>query len=297
MNTLVFSKDRPFQLYSLLETYKKYVRRNGNNPSLTVQFLVTNDKYMDGYIKLNEIFDDVNFVDEREYGFQNTFRAIVDEFDGENKWMSFECDDVVYFNDVEMSTLENIADMEYSDTCGRVSLSLSAHIFDVGNFDMIHKLGGYAVIDRTMPMKDGIQDMCLKYPFNVQGVLHKIEDVKKFLNSVVINHPISTEIEGSKSPIFSRYKYILHALVQKCTYCHFNNVLKRYDETHTNQYLLEIFNQGKVVDWDKVNVPGLEQNMHWFKTGDTAGRSFPIFPWDVDPKYHQWIINDCLKSI
>lgn len=296
MKTLVFSKDRPFQLYSLLETYKKYVRHNEDHPEVFVQFRATNDDYMNGYLKLNEIFDDVEFINEHEYGFQNTFRAIVEEF-GNDRWMSFECDDVVYFDTVDMGTLENIADTNYSDTCGRAALSLRTDIFDPSGFDVIHKMGGYAVVDREAPIKDSIQDMCLKYPFNVQGVLHKTEDVKRFLNSVVVTHPISTEIEGSKSPVFYKYKYVLYVPVQKCTYCHFNNVLKRYDETHTNQYLLDLFNQRKVVDWDKVDIPSLEQNMHWFKTGDTAGRPFPIFPWDVDPKYHSHIIENCLKTL
>jgi hypothetical protein len=127
--------------------------------------------------------------------------------------------------------------------------------------------------------------------------MQKVNDVRRLVNSRTINHPIETEIVGTQHPIFTQYKYILANPVQVCVFCHFNNVLKRYDETCTNEYLLDLFNQNKVVDWEKVNIPSLEKNMSWFRTGNTGGRSFPIFPWDVDPKYHAKITNDYLKQI
>lgn len=297
MNTIVFSKDRPFQLYSLIETYKKHVKCGDDTPNLIVQFLATDDRYMYGYLTLNEMFDDVEFVDEREYGFQQTFGVVVDEYCLQDEWMSFESDDAVYFRDINVKTLQDVCDNQYKDTCGRLAMSVNVDLFDAGNFDIINKLEGYAVVDRTAPMKDGIQEMCLKYPFGVQGALSRSKDVKSFLNRTVIPHPIATEIEGTQFHVFVNYKHVLMNPVQTCVFCHFNNVLKRYDETHTNEYLLELFTQGKVVDWDKVNIPELEPNMKWFTTGNTDGRPFPIFPWDVDPKYHKWIIDGCLKSI
>jgi hypothetical protein len=296
MNTIVFSKDRPFQLYSLLETFSAHVKDNGTRPNLIVQFAASNEDYLRGYHKLNEMFENVEFVDEKQYGYLNTFRAIVDEFDDSDEWMSFESDDTIYFNDVDASTMKQLAMYQdpYIKSCGRLCMSLDVGLYDISNFVEINNMHQYAVIDRTVKMTNNIQEMCLKYPFGVQGALHKVVDVKRFLDAGGFNTPIQTEIAGTLSSVFTKYQYVLANTRQVCTFCHFNNELHRYEETAGNERLHKLFNDGYVVDWRAVNIPSLEKDMRWFN-GESIGR-FPIFPWDIAPAHHDHILTHCLKK-
>jgi len=91
MDILIFSKDRAFQLNTSLETIKKYVSGIDN---IYVQFGYSSEKYLEGYQKLNKIFNDVVFIDESEYGFQQTLTAILlNEIQSENA--PLEVDDTI----------------------------------------------------------------------------------------------------------------------------------------------------------------------------------------------------------
>ena len=62
IDVLVFSKDRAFQLHTLLESLQTHVSGVNN---IFVQFGYSNDEYYRGYQKLREVTpSNVEFVDE-----------------------------------------------------------------------------------------------------------------------------------------------------------------------------------------------------------------------------------------
>ena len=60
MKMIVFSKDRPFQLYTALETIEKHI---SGYDELIVQYDFSNEKFYQGYEKLKKVFKDIKFVD------------------------------------------------------------------------------------------------------------------------------------------------------------------------------------------------------------------------------------------
>ena len=98
MDILIFSKDRAFQLHTSLETIERYVTGVDN---IYVQFGYSNKQYLEGYQKLNNIFNNVIFVDESVYGFQQTLTAILsNEIQSDN--VMLEVDDTIYFKSLNL---------------------------------------------------------------------------------------------------------------------------------------------------------------------------------------------------
>ena len=103
MDMIIFSKNRAFQLYTALETINKYVSGVDN---IYVQFNYSEQKYLDGYIKLNNLFQNIVFIDETTHGFKTTLLALIGEIKSDN--IAFDVDDVIYYNKVDLKHFSNI---------------------------------------------------------------------------------------------------------------------------------------------------------------------------------------------
>jgi len=284
VDLLVFSKDRAFQLHTALETIKKHFIGVNN---IFVQFSYSNKDYLKGYQKLSSLFEDVVFIDETKYGFHTTLTTIIgDEIQTET--MAFEVDDSIFYRDIDLSKCSEA--LLSNDKVGRYLYAGDYKIYGIENFIEVNDQ--YALIDRTREYEKEVTNICLKYAFNVSSVIHKREDVLELLQRYNIKNPINLEHTGTGSPIFNKYPQTMVHTVEVFKQAHLNNFMKRYKETSDVEELNKYFLNGEVIDIDLLNeskIESMKMDMRWFN-GEDIGR-FPIFPWEIPPKYHSNIVN------
>jgi hypothetical protein len=135
-------------------------------------------------------------------------------------------------------------------------------------------------------------NLTLKYSFNVSSCIHKKSDILDLLHSdLTIKNPVELEWKGADSNIFNKYQYTIYHKKEVVRQIHINNFLKRYEDVFGVDTLNELFlNKNEVIDISKINVDKFEPDMRWLN-GEDIGR-FPIFPWEIAPKYHEEIINN-----
>lgn len=280
MDILIFSKDRAFQLHTSLETIKKHVSGINN---IYVQFNYSNKTYLEGYLKLNNIFKDVTFIDETLYGFQNTLTVLLrDEIKSNN--VMLEVDDTIYFKHLNLNKCNDLFSKELD--AGKYCFGINPSIF---NKEWFKDNNTHLSINKNNPITLPLQDLALKYSFNASSAIHRKNDILKLLELHSINTPIELEIEGSKSPIFTNYKYNLFNKEEVVKQIHTNNSLNRYEEIYSVSYLNDLILNDEVIDISKIEVESFSTDMRWFN-GEEIGR-FPIFPWEIPPIHHKEIIN------
>ena len=281
MDLIVFSKDRAFQLHTSLETITKYVKGVDN---IFVLFSYSNKKFYDGYLKLNNLFDNVTFIDETQYGFHFTLRQTL-VYEVKSDLIALEVDDTIYFNEIDLSKCGNVF-LENNDSC-KYSFGLDYKLFDKSIFE---HYDNYVSLDKWRDFGSNNLNLVLQYPFNVSSVIHRKEDILKLMDSYEVKNPVELEWRGSDSEIFKKYKYSIYHKQEVVKQIHINNFLKRYEDVYGIDVLNDYFLNGEVIDISKINVNEFESDMRWFN-GEDIGR-FPIFPWEIAPKYHQSIIEN-----
>jgi|TARA_R110000772_G_scaffold123661_1_gene230040 hypothetical protein len=283
MDVLIFSKDRAFQLYSALETLIQYTEGINN---IYVQFSHSKKEFLDGYKKINKYFSNVTFIDENEYGFNDTLLTILhQEISTENLFL--EVDDNLYFDKLNLLELEK----KFNESnASKLGVGFDINLFDTKYYTIKNNI---AIVDKSITIDNKIQDICLKYPFNVSGAIHRLEDLKKLLTVEKVINPIDLEIKGSSSYIFSNYPYNLYNIKEVCRQIHTNNFGKRYEEVFDVETLNNFLINGEVLDLSSTKLGEYTPDMRWFN-GENIGR-FPIFPWEIPPSYHSEIINNRKK--
>jgi hypothetical protein len=279
MDAVIFSKDRAFQLYSLLETIDGYVEGIDN---IFVQFSYSNEEYLEGYQIISNHFPNVSFVDETVYGFNNTLYTLL-KHEVKSSNVFLEVDDVIYFDSIDLNELE--AKFKLYNT-SKLAVSFDPSIFDPNFFTVENDV---VVVDKTTNITNQIQEMVLKYPFNVSGAIHKVADIISLFIQHRVSNPIDLEIKGSTFSTFTDYPYVVFNTKEVCKQIHTNNTLKRYEEVFSNAMLNSLILKGEVIDLVPENIKNYPSDMRWFN-GEDIGR-FPIFPWEVSPIYHSEIIN------
>lgn len=279
MDVLIFSKDRAFQLYSTLETIIQYVKGINN---IYVQFSYSKEEFLKGYKILNEHFPDVTFIDEGEYGFNNTLLAILHK-EISTKNLFLEVDDNLYFDEINLLKLEEKFN---NSNASKLGVGFDINIFNPKNYYIENDI---AIVDKSFPIENEIQNTCLKYPFNVSGAIHRLEDLKKLFLTLNFSNPIDLEVKGSSSNIFLNYPYNLYNTKEVCRQFHTNNFGKRYKEIFDTKTLNDFILNKEVLDLSSTKLKSYPPDMRWFN-GENIGR-FPIFPWEIPPTYHPEIIS------
>jgi len=279
MDVLIFSKDRAFQLYSALETLINYVEGINN---IFVQFSYSEVEFLEGYKSIAKQFPNVVFIDETDYGFNKTLLTILHQ-EISTKNLFLEVDDNLYFDTLNLLKLEEKFN---KSNASKLGVGFDINLFDSKYYDIKDSV---AIVDKSITMDNKIQEMCLKYPFNVSGAIHRLDDLKNLLTVENVQNPIDLEIKGSSSYIFSNYPYNLYNTKEVCRQIHTNNFGKRYKEIFDVKTLNNFLLNKEVLDLSSTKLGEYPPDMRWFE-GEDIGR-FPIFPWEIPPLYHSEIIN------
>lgn len=278
---LIFSKDRPLQLHSTIDSILRFA--SGYN-SVSVLFRASNSEFLESYNKLNKLpkFATVDFIDESHYGFQNTLVSLLDSIEEDSIVM--ETDDTIYCDFIDFSKYKNYL----SQDCGRVNFTADSMIY---SRKFLQEDGVCWRFERV-PDTNSNEQLCLNYPFNVSSTIHKTKDVLELITSNVINNPFELEWTGSSSPIFTKYKYnyLVRSNGPIVRQLHINNFLDRYEEYYSLLDMQKKFVNGFVFDLDFSILKYSYQNLEWFSNKNIDNK-FPVFPWDVDPKDYEKVLR------
>ena len=282
MKLIVFSKDRPFQLYTALESIEKHI---SGYEELIVQYDFSKEKFYQGYEKLKKEFKNIKFVDESTLGFAQTLHLLLQEDKNDN--VAFEVDDSIYYKDIDLQ----IGEVALSNhlNASKYHFGFDPSLFDESIF-IKTKGHNYLGIDRAKDYGTDNLNLILRYPFNVSACIHRKKDVLSLFHRGLPKHPVDLEVRGSSDIIFNRYPYNLYHNEEVMKQIHFNNSLDRYDQVINIDELNEYLENGEVLDITKINIDEYEDDMRWFD-GEDIGR-FPIFPWEIAPKYHSKLIEN-----
>jgi hypothetical protein len=130
-DVLIFSFDRPLQLYACLESVQRYM---SGFESLTVLYRTSNSAFEEGYEKLKTAFPLVRFVKQDQNDPKHDFKPHVENivFGSKSKYILFGVDDIIVKDFVDLALCMDL--MEKTGAYG-FYLRLGQHITHCYQFD------------------------------------------------------------------------------------------------------------------------------------------------------------------
>jgi len=191
---LVFSFNRPLQLYAFLESVDRYIKGLG---SVTILYRISDEKFEIAYQKIKQEFPHINFVRQNEINPHDTFKKDVLDLIGKmpHDYIIFGVDDIVVKDFVNLS--ECIDLMEKTHAYG-FFLRMGKNITDHYLLDVSRNH------DTTIPLYQEIepgicawQFRCGKhewaYPNTVDMTLYQKKDIESVLRTINFTTPNTLE--------------------------------------------------------------------------------------------------------
>jgi hypothetical protein len=251
VDMVIFSYNRPMQLYALLESVKFYCTGLGQ-----IRVIYRADNVFDsGYEEVKKTFHDVFFIKQGTNPSQD-FKPLTLEatFNSPNQHVIFAVDDIVVKDFCDFSDMINTMETMRArvDVYG-VYLSMGTHFSECYSLQCTQKTPPFRKINKdffSWRFSDGQHDW--RYPNKVDMTLYCKKDIERDLRELCYENPNRLEglWAGRASKVFN-----------KCGLCFENakvvNVpLNRVQQVWTNrsmnllsvEELLELFNRGLKID-------------------------------------------------
>lgn len=244
---IIFSYNRPLQLYALLESLDTYVKGLG---SVTVVYRADNDSYAHGYDIVRDTFPEIIFDEQSRINPQADFKEkTVAAFNqGSSDYILFAVDDII---------VKDYIDLDYC----------------IQALKQAHAYGFYLRLGKNITYSDGFKssqtaqlltlnnDICAwqfaysqcdwAYPNSVDMTIFKKTDVQDALYALDYNNPSNLEGAWYIHEYIDFNKIGLCYDVSKIVNIPLNVVQTDRTSFHMNisaEYLLNLFNQGLKID-------------------------------------------------
>ncbi len=279
VDLIIFSFDRPLQLYSLLESTKKYVK-NINNIELI--YRTSSEKYEQAYRDIAKEFSDVRFKKQIVGESVNNFRELTLEAisSSQGDYVVFLVDDIIVKDYTDFN--ECVYYLEKTKAYA-FYLKMGSHLTQCYSHKPNNQLSeqdqvgwGYSS-DYSQPVpqhdrvdkdiyswdfSDGIHDW--NYPNSVDMVLYRKSDIYHVLLSLDFNSP--NTLEQFWATKYPDNKIGLFYNISKCINIPMNRVQDEHLNNHMNLYsldeLLKKFNDGLKIDIRPL-FKVLNNDVHW----------------------------------
>jgi len=254
---LIFSYDRPLQLYALLESIHKKIK---NLSDIAVLYRTSNDKYEAGYAFLKKTFPNVIFVKQPNHKASKNFKKMtlktLEMLKSDH--LMFAVDDMIVKEEIDI--YEPVLELVRTDAYF-FSLRLGTHI-------TYCYMGGYRQsVPHYVKIKDNMMAWQInasrgdwKYYPSVDMTIFKKSHIMKMFPKIAFKHPV--ELEQSWLKYFRKhYKRYMKRQVglsfceSKVVNIPMNVVCKANNknlELYTQMELLELFEKGYKIDVDAV---------------------------------------------
>lgn len=197
---VIFSFDRPLQLYACLESISKYLSGLGN---ISVIYRTSNDEFEEGYNEVKQSFLDVNYVKQNDKPLEDFKPLFLQEtFSSSNDHILFCVDDVIVKDYVDLSKCIDV--LERTKAYG-FYLRLGLHV------DYCYSMDSKQNIPRIYPVFDDIYAWQFKdgehdwnYPNSVDMTLYRKSDIESILRKLIYVNPNSLEGNWSSKANYNK---------------------------------------------------------------------------------------------
>ncbi len=245
---VVFSFDRPLQLYAFLESMEKHVK---GLSSVYAIYRSSNDNYRRGYEKVQQQFKHVRFLQQGSNPAQD-FKPLFLKaaFQSPSPYLMLAVDDIIVKTEVNVGRCVEVLEKTQSFGC---FLRLGKHI------DHCYMTNSFQKIPPSWEVDDGVfawqfkqGDLDWKYPCSVDMSLYKKSDIEQVLRKIDYRNPNLLESEWALKARFN--KMGLYFEESKVVNLPLNMVnesniwYNRQMQSYTTQELLEKFEAGLKID-------------------------------------------------
>lgn len=199
ISNIVFTRNRPLQLEAYLESLYQHIPRE----LIQTYIIYKVDRFNEQYTELFEQFSDCVVI--REQNFHDDFVSLIEQID--TKYILFATDDVVYYDSVNMTIIDEAFNKFSKDIFG-FSLRLTTKNLrkedDVADevrieIESIYRVNWKKAHSRTA-----------KYPFELNSTIYRTSLVKRILTPVAKEHPTLRWIFRRKSLLVGLLKRVAH---------------------------------------------------------------------------------------
>lgn len=242
---IVFSFDRPMQLYATLESIEQYIKKYGQ---ISVIYRTSNQDFADAYDQVKQRFPYVSFIQQHE---RDSFKILTLKalFASENNYVLFSTDDLI------------MTDYVNCNSCIRALEETQAYAFYLRlglNLSVCYPYSAAQPVPKHVKIRDNIYAWQFEfgtfdwnYPHMIDMALYRLSDVLTFLTDIDFKGPSTLEGHWAQAkPLCSvglcfdtsKVVNIPLNIVQKEGSN--NKQMNRY----TTQELLDMFNSGLKMD-------------------------------------------------
>ena len=247
---IIFSYDRPMQLYALLESTERYLT---GIDSTTIICRSSNKRFTDAYTIVQKRFPDVRFLFQSNNPHED-FKPLVMRSFNENAspYVIFAPDDIIVKNYADLKTCATAA--QKHNAYG-FFLRLGTHLNASYSFAQPQPIPPLTAIDNNMliwTFKDSTTKFDWGYPNNVDMTLYLKSDIQQSLQTHSFSSPNTMEASwaGAQGPFLQRTGLCFtdSVIVNIPVNCVQHDYLNNQMHSWTPQQLLELFEAGQKID-------------------------------------------------
>jgi hypothetical protein len=243
---VLFSFDRPLQLYSCLESIHRYIT---GFETLSVIYRVSDDRFAQGYEAVKQSFPQVHYIRQSEDP-KRDFKPLVLKtvFDSPSKYILFGVDDIIVKDNVDVNLCMDM--MEKTGAYG-FYLRFGKHI------RFCYQTGQPQAVPKSIPLAQNIFAWDLKtgemdwgFPNSVDMTLFRKSDLREAFEKMKFKTPNSLEFiwASEYAPRKALGLYFEHSKIVNIPL----NIVGRTGNPHMNfsspEELLAKFNEGLKID-------------------------------------------------
>lgn len=264
---IIFSYDRPLQLYALLESVHQYIK---GVSKITVIYRISSHEFEGGYEQVKSHFENVDYLKQTAQApadFKELIlRAVSDSL---NPYILFAVDDNVVTEPVDLNECIKYIEMYQA----------YAFYFRLGlNLDYCYAMDRMQEIPHLMQVESGVYGWCFMhaqydwaYPHTVDFTLYRKADIYSFLHEANYYSPNSLEALWASNVHHIMHRYGLCYAHSKIINMPLNRVqhecFNRHMDFMSTLELLEIFNQGYKIDLQPLySIDNKSAHMHYEPT-------------------------------
>jgi hypothetical protein len=247
VDLVVFSFNRPIQLYALLESVEKYMTHVGQ---ISVIYRASDELFACGYEAIKMKFAHAVYYEQSNQPFADfkplTMRAT---FESPSDYVLFAVDDIVVTQPVDLNvctdTLERTGAYGFYLRLG-VNITQCYMLYDCYTPVPYNHLIAPGIYQFTF--KDGIGDW--GYPNTVDMTVYRKKDIKTMFESLAFHNPNSLEGMWAAYPDLNKQGLFFERSVMVNTPLNIvnENRTNRAEHSYTSKELLAIFNNGLKID-------------------------------------------------
>lgn len=265
VDSIIFSKDRPLQLYAFLESYEQKVREKGN---LYILYKASDEKYAKAYTELKNIFHTPSFIFIAEEDFKQQLSDICSA--SQAKVLAFYVDDMVFTENISYADILQYNLFQYIPCLSRGKDFTYSQVLDKKLVLPGFEEAGHGFFSFRWDYTTEFNDWT--YPLGVSAYFYYRSEIIAMLQSIDYKAPNSLETAMQVfKPYFSCRKGLCMEKIACCcipvnivqTEC-YNPVTGYY----TAEQLLEKWNEGLKIDISRFYGQGarcIEMNYEFIK--------------------------------